>query len=199
MDGVGKSTTCLLVAKKLGYEFIEKPLRFLTDEDGGLNHYLRIRDKVNESPDRIFTSWFYGLQYIYLNAAFGDKDIVTDRYLYSNYAWSGVPGNIEVYDLLAKVLKKPDITIILEAKKETIEKRLASRDLADSDFLRIEKAEEIYRKMKECGKKYGWKTWVIHTDASSAEEIAEHIVNNYRQVIQEMDEKGATWRETSRI
>ena len=29
MDGVGKSTTCKLLAEKLGYIFVEKPLHYL--------------------------------------------------------------------------------------------------------------------------------------------------------------------------
>ena len=33
MDGVGKTTTCKLLAERLGYKFIEKNLRFLFDEN----------------------------------------------------------------------------------------------------------------------------------------------------------------------
>ena len=32
MDGVGKSTTCKLLAEKLGYIFVEKPLHYLLDD-----------------------------------------------------------------------------------------------------------------------------------------------------------------------
>ena len=61
MDGVGKTTTCRLLAEKLGYYFVEKNLRFLFDENDGYDNYFRIRDKVNADSDRLFTSWFYGL------------------------------------------------------------------------------------------------------------------------------------------
>ena len=61
MDGVGKTTTCKLLAERLGYKFIEKNLRFLFDENNEFDNYFRIRDKVNANPDRLFTSWFYGL------------------------------------------------------------------------------------------------------------------------------------------
>ena len=29
MDGAGKSTTCKILAERLGYEFVEKPLHYL--------------------------------------------------------------------------------------------------------------------------------------------------------------------------
>lgn len=61
MDGVGKTTTCKLLAERLGYKFIEKNLRFLFDDNDSFDNYFRIRDKVNANPDRLFTSWFYGL------------------------------------------------------------------------------------------------------------------------------------------
>ena len=82
MDGVGKTTTCKLLAQKLGYIFIDKNLRFLFDEGKSYENYFRIRDKVNNSPDRLFTSWFYGLGNIYLHTMFKDKKVVTDRYFY---------------------------------------------------------------------------------------------------------------------
>ena len=56
MDGVGKTTTCKLLAERLGYKFIEKNLRFLFDENDSFNNYFRIRDKVNANSDRLFTS-----------------------------------------------------------------------------------------------------------------------------------------------
>ena len=102
MDGVGKTTTCRLLAEKLGYKFIEKNLRFLFDENDGSDNYLRIRDKVNADPDRLFTSWFYGLGNIYLYSMFKDENVVTDRHFLSNYAWSGTEDNTEVYELLIK-------------------------------------------------------------------------------------------------
>ena len=105
MDGVGKSTTCQLLAQRLGYKFVEKPLHYLFDEsEDKYDEYLKIRDKVNANPNRIFTSWFYGLGSIYMYELFKNTNIVTDRHFVSNYAWSGSETNSEIYDLLIQNL-----------------------------------------------------------------------------------------------
>lgn len=65
-DGVGKTTISNIVAKELGFKFIEKPLHELFDEGDSFDEYLRIRDKVNSNPDRNFTSLFYGLGSVYM-------------------------------------------------------------------------------------------------------------------------------------
>ena len=57
-DGVGKTTISNIVAKQLGFKFIEKPLHELFDEGDSFDEYLRIRDKVNSNHDRNFTSLF---------------------------------------------------------------------------------------------------------------------------------------------
>ena len=102
MDGVGKTTTARMLAARLGYRYIEKNLHELFDEDGRFDNYFRIRDKVNASPDRLFTAWFYALGNIYLHTAHENDDVVTDRYFLSNYAWSGTEDNRAVYDLLTE-------------------------------------------------------------------------------------------------
>ena len=43
MDGVGKTTTCKLLAERLGYKFIEKNLRFLFDDNDSFDNYYRAR------------------------------------------------------------------------------------------------------------------------------------------------------------
>lgn len=146
-DGVGKSTVCEEVSKRLGYDFIEKPLHYLFDEQGEMSNYIDIRDKVNKDPNRVFTSWFYGLGNIYLNTRFGSSNIITDRHIVSNYAWSGLEENKDIFELVLKKIGTPNITIILYSKPEVIKKRMMIRDENDTDLVKISRSEEIYEKM----------------------------------------------------
>ena len=73
MDGVGKSTTCKLLAERLGYIFVEKPLHYLLDDsDDEIKQYQKVAKRVNANPNRNFTAWYYGLNNIYLYEKFKD-------------------------------------------------------------------------------------------------------------------------------
>ena len=185
-DGVGKTTTCQLLADRLGYEFVEKPLHYLFDEGDSFDEYLRIRDKVNACPNRDFTSSFYGLGSLYLYHLYNGKNIVTDRHLCSNYAWSGTEDNGDVYELLLKKLGKPCLTVVLYAKPETIQGRLSGRDDKDPDLKKIQKSEEIYHKMRYFCEEHDFNTLWIHTDHLSSEQIVDIIIRR----LEELD-KGA--------
>ena len=176
MDGVGKTTASKLLAKRLGYKFIDKNLRELFDDGDSYDNYIRIRDKVNASPDRLFTAWFYALGNIYLHTAHEKENIVTDRYFLSNYAWSGTEYNAEVYDLLVKKLGFPDLTVILYADEHAILSRLRHRDELDSDIKKVTLAKEKYEKMIYFCEKYKMPYMVIDTSNLSPEEVVEVIM-----------------------
>lgn len=177
MDGVGKSTTCKLLVDKLGYKFIEKPLHYLFDEnEASFDEYIRIRNQVNANPNRVFTSWFYGLGSIYMYEKFKDENIVTDRHFASNYAWSGTADNGEVYDLLIKKLGVPKLTIILYSPSRIIVERLKSRNKNDADIAKAANSENIYSKMIGFCKTKKLPYIVIDTSALSPEQVVEKIL-----------------------
>ena len=63
MDGVGKTTTCKLLAERLGYKFIEKNLRFLFDDNDSFDNYFRIRDKVKKAKAKYEKMVFFCEKY----------------------------------------------------------------------------------------------------------------------------------------
>lgn len=181
MDGVGKSTTCNLLAQKLGYKFVEKPLHYLFDNnEATFDEYIRIRDQVNANPNRVFTSWFYGLGSIYMYELFKNENIVTDRHFASNYAWSGSDDNNEVYDLLIQKLGAPKLTVILYSPSEIIVNRLISRNKEDSDIKKAKKSEMIYQRMIEFCKNKNLPYIVIDTSNLTSDEVVDTILKELK-------------------
>lgn len=55
-DGVGKTTTCKILAEKLNLKFVEKPLHYLLPYDNKVEAYRQIAREVNEILNRNFTA-----------------------------------------------------------------------------------------------------------------------------------------------
>ena len=181
MDGVGKSTTCQKLANRLGYKFVEKPLHYLFDENNEIINYQRIASKVNANLNRNFTSMFYGLGSIYMYEVFKNQNIVTDRHLASNYAWSGTEYNKDVYELIVAKIGVPKLTVILYSPTDVIVKRLRCRNDKDKDILRAEKSEEIYSKMINFCTDYNFPYVVINTSQMTPDEVVERIIKEINE------------------
>ena len=182
IDGVGKSTICKLVAEKLDFLFVDKPLHHLFDDDGGYQNYIRIRDVVNAQSDRVFTSWFYGLGNIYLYTKFKGKNIVTDRHLLSNYCWSGTAESKAVFDLLVDKIGCPDFTFIIYASSDVVKKRIVERDKNDTDVDKIPLISEIYRIMEAFCVKYKMPYLIINSDNLTIEQEVKIIINKVKEI-----------------
>lgn len=178
-DGVGKTTICKLLSKKLGYRFIEKPLKYLFDVDGEEKEYLRIRDYINqESPkNRPLSALFYGFGNTFLYHKFKDENIITDRHILSNYAWSHDESSEKVYELLYDLLGEPKHTFILKGSKDVIKKRLTHRNYTDSDLKKLDLVDTVYSKMIQYAIKYNMSYKIIDTDHKTPEVIVEEIMS----------------------
>ncbi len=173
MDGVGKSTTCKLLAERLGFIFVEKGLQYLY---GSKEEYQRIARLVNANPDRNFTSWYYGLNNIFTYNQFKDKNIVTDRHIVSNYCWSGTKDNMDIYNLILKKIGKPTLTVILYARPEVIEGRLKTRNINDRDLSKVKQSEAAYERMIYFCELKKLPYMVIDTGKLKPEEIVNKII-----------------------
>jgi len=183
MDGVGKTSTCKLLAKKINFKFIEKPLHYLFDTEGSFYNYIRIRDYVNQQENRQFTSWFYGLGNIFLYHKFGNENIITDRHLLSNYVWSGDETSEVVFDCLTTILKNPDCTFILYANDEILKERLKMRDKNDPDIGKIRFNNKSIKKMEQFLLKNNMKYYKIDTSHLNLEEVVDRIVGILRKEV----------------
>ena len=135
---------------------------------------------MNANPNRVFTSWFYGLGSIYMYELFKNENIVTDRHFASNYAWSGSDDNNEVYDLLIQKLGAPKLTVILYSPSEIIVNRLISRNKEDSDIKKAKKSEMIYQRMIEFCKNKKLPYIVIDTSNLTPDEVVDTILKELK-------------------
>jgi thymidylate kinase len=182
-DGIGKTTAATLLAKRLGFTFVEKPLKYLFDPNGGDREYLRIRNFMNEvSPhNRPLSACFYGLGNMYLYEKFKGQNIITDRHILSNYAWSGSDESKELFDTIVHILGAPDYTFIVYGDEETIYKRLKSRDENDSDLAKIKKSKLIYEKMEYFAKEHQMPYLLIDTKTKTPVETVETMLETLRK------------------
>ena len=171
IDGVGKSTIAMKLADKLGFKFIEKPLKYLFDKEGEDQNYIKIRNYVNAQTNRLFTSWFYGLGNIFLYHKFKGENIITDRHLVSNYCWSGTDESESVFDLLVSELGAPDFTFLIYASPEVVIERLKKRDSDDHDVKKVKLIPQLYPKMEGFLKRYKMRYLLIDTSKLTIDQI----------------------------
>jgi thymidylate kinase len=182
-DGVGKTTAATSLSEKLGFVLVEKPLQYLFDPNGGNREYLRIRNYMNEvSPTNTpLSACFYSLGNIYLYEKFKEQNIVTDRHILSNYAWSGSEKSKPLFDALYQIIGAPTYTFIIYSDEETIYKRLKSRDENDSDLKKIKKAPMIYDKMLRFADEHKIPYKLIETKNLTPEEVVNAMINQLTQ------------------
>jgi len=183
VDGVGKTTICKLLAQKLNFKFVEKPLHYLFDSENEFENYLRIRDYVNsQGHNKVFTSWFYALGNIFLYHKFKNENIVTDRHFVSNFYWSGDESSKKVFDCMIELIGRPDFTFLLYAKEEVIRKRIIHRDTDDPDVRKAHLSQAAYIKMEKFLKDYKMKYKLIDTSELNANEVAEKILSHLSDI-----------------
>lgn len=179
MDGVGKTTVSKILAKKLNFKFIEKPLHYLFDENEEFTNYIRIRDYINEQVENeALRAWFYGLGNIFLLHKFQNENIITDRHFLSNYYWCGGSKTEPIFEYMIELIGKPDHTFLLYASIEEAKRRIKNRDPMDPDLKKVKLYEESKLKMQSFLQKYKMNYTLIDTTNLSVEKVVELILKN---------------------
>ena len=180
LDGVGKTTASKEVARRLGFEFIEKPLHYLTDSEGAEN-YMRITEHINDNLPADFTAMFYGLGNYFLSSELKKgKNIVTDRFLCSTYFCNCTESNRAFFDYLVGICEKPELTVILFSTTEVRRSRITSRNPNDPDLKNKVLSENEYEKMFTFCERYDMPYAVIDSSALSPKQTVERIIAEYR-------------------
>ena len=148
LDGVGKTQTARRLAKQYGFQFVEKPLHYLTDVQG-MDNYLRMMNIINTTMDPDFQALYYGLGNLYLRRLTKGKHVVTDRDLCSTYFWNKTKDNEMLFDELVRMCGLPDVIVILYADAEVRRKRILGRNANDPDLKEKILPDSSYKKMLE--------------------------------------------------
>ena len=177
MDGVGKTTAASLLATRLGFRLVEKPLHHLLDEDGPPLNYLRCRDYINQQTDNApLRAWFYGLGNLFLYHRFRGEDIITDRHLVSNHYWCGGPETETVFHCLVDLVGKPDHTFLLFASTEEGRRRLQTRNPDDPDLRKATLYDESRQKMESFLVHFEMSYTAIDTTTLCPDEVVEAML-----------------------
>lgn len=179
LDGVGKTTTSKEVADRLGFEFIEKPLHYLTDKEG-MENYMRMTEYINGNFPADFTAMFYGLGNYFLSSELKkSRNVVTDRFLCSTYFWNCTENNRVFFDYLIGLCEKPELTVILYASARVRRNRITARNPYDPDLKNKVLSEDEYKKMFEFCERYNMPYVVVDSSELNFEQTVDRIISEY--------------------
>jgi dTMP kinase len=78
------------------------------------------------------------------------KTVVSDRYVYSSFAYQGAAGlDLKWIEMINKHAIKPDLSMFLDVKPETVIQRLKAKKSVMENFETQQKVREVYMKFVE--------------------------------------------------
>ena len=140
LDGAGKSTLAKSLSKKLGYEYIDKPIYELFNVKGDdnylYNEIYHIQDLIyNKTDSNTLKSYFTGLSLLYIKECMYDRNLIIDRGLLSAFAFNGDNNSKPVFETLIKLGVFFDASIIVMVSNEERIKRIKERNKNDPDLI----------------------------------------------------------------
>lgn len=184
LDGAGKTETAKIVAQKMGLEFIEKPLHFITDKQG-MENYFEIIERVNANEDKHFRARFYGTGNYYVSRLAQKGKVITDRHLVSNYYWNSDADHDLYFDELVEACGCPDITFVLYVSSSERRRRILSRNPEDPDLKRKVFSDEPYINIRDFLEKYKMLYEMVDATKMSLTEVADYICNRINRAVLE--------------
>ena len=171
MDGSGKTTISKVVADKLNYDYVEKPLKNIfncNDEE-----FENICNKIYSLNDENIKSLFFGLGNL---IALKKDNVIIDKHILGTYFWNKTDNNENIFNLLVELGIIPDLTVIIYASKESRIRHIKIRDKFDKDLKDEKKLLFGYDKMIEFSIKYKIPFIIINSDKYELKEIIDYIV-----------------------
>lgn len=179
MDGCGKTTVSKILVERLGYQYVDKPFKFLF-ENLNINES-QLKDlewKLYETEDEALLTLFYGMGLLYGTRCNYNQDIIYDRHFVSNYYWHGDEETTPLHKELIRLCGKPDLTVLLKASVSTRMNRIYTRNHQDKDLSNYAMYDDGYDKMEKFLQNFDFNYIVIDTEYLSPEEEADIVMQN---------------------
>lgn len=154
-DGAGKTTLAKKLAEILNFKYIEKPLSYILGDD----NYLKAAKYINATQNELIRALFYSLGNAYTVNNF-DK-VVTDRHILSSFSYNYSDLTKDLYNVLNKHLRQPDLTILLDCNNSIRRQRIIKRNPQDKDILRVDDNNSKKFKEMECFLKYNNYNYIV--------------------------------------
>lgn len=179
MDGCGKTTVSKILVERLGYQYVDKPFKFLF-ENLNINES-QLKDlewKLYETEDEALLTLFYGMGLLYGTRCNYNQDIIYDRHFVSNYYWHGDEETTPLHKELIRLCGEPDLTVLLKASVSTRMNRIYTRNHQDKDLSNYAMYDDGYDKMEKFLQNFDFNYIVIDTEYLSPEEEADIVMQN---------------------
>lgn len=179
MDGVGKTTICKILSKRLNYKFIDKPVKYLKGDNTEIEKGdWTIIENIYNKNELIRSLFFLTGNILALDNS-KNENVILDRHFASNLFWNSSDKEInlfkEVINLSKYYYSNKVVNIFLFTDKEELRKRLIKRNENDEDINNIELLIENYEKMKNIYKKLDENFIEIDTTGLTIDEVIEKI------------------------
>jgi len=185
LDASGKSTIAILLSKRIGGKYIEKPMRWLLQNENtrGMKQYYEVINRVNALNSPIARQWFYCLGWLLLAEKDPDSLLVLDRYVLSNLSYNFNSKFNEISDIALNIAEPPVFTVLLTVSKEERRHRIMSRQNNESEIENFENDELRFNRMKQYLAEKNWPHLVISTENADPVNIVEVLVSSIKKHI----------------
>lgn len=183
IDGSGKTTICKEIAKTLNFDFVEKALQKTLGLQ--INEYINMREKLKENTiaRNQIMSMFFGMNNILCGTMGATHNIVSDRYIATNYYWYGCNETDVLFDAIIQLIKKPFLTVLLNVSQENLTKRILSREYTSKEYQERElklttHASSFLDKSKHFLSRHNYNYIVVDNNKRSINSVVDEIVSN---------------------
>lgn len=183
LDGVGKTEVAKTISRRLGFQYIDKPMKFLLEESDPADMliYRRVTSKVNALEDPFPRLLFYAIGSIILREKM-QEDTVVDRYFLSNYVNNQCTLADKFMDLAIQHAGAPDLTFVLYASPDVRRNRMIARNPNDPDIHSVHTNDTLYDDMDAFLNAHRLPYEFIDTSTMSLHQVVDAVEKSIRTV-----------------